>query len=244
MVKEYNPLGRFGLRQSVLVGCHSSCETSLRGISLLQPLFYVGIVLSSRRSRLRSLRSRGCRKRRESCISLTCSSFSNRSCRFDWSLPENTCPAAGIKRQRLHSQSLSLCWHRAIFPVRRQTSIVATDELNFRVRNGNGWTLVVIDTNFGDPCGNRTHVWGVRGPRLNLLTNGPSSKSASFPSFPPVAFGCRRKLRIIPLFLLSESNPLCWASIRRRDMAFRPGTPSGTRTLDTLIKSQVLYQLS
>ena len=41
-----------------------------------------------------------------------------------------------------------LCWHRAIFPVRRQTSIVATDELNFRVRNGNGWTLVVIDTNF------------------------------------------------------------------------------------------------
>ena len=39
------------------------------------------------------------------------------------------------------------CWHRAIFPVRRQTSIVATDELNFRVRNGNGWTLVVIDTN-------------------------------------------------------------------------------------------------
>ena len=28
------------------------------------------------------------------------------------------------------------------------------------------------------------------------------------------------------------------------DMAFRPGTPSGTRTLDTLIKSQVLYQLS
>ena len=46
------------------------------------------------------------------------------------------------------TQLLSLCWHRAIFPVRRQTSIFATDELNFRVRNGNGWTLVVIDTNF------------------------------------------------------------------------------------------------
>ena len=119
-------------------------------------------------------------------------------------------------KQRLRMQPLFLCWHRAIFPVRRQTSIVATDELNFRVRNGNGWTLVVIDTNFGDPCGNRTHVWGVRGPRLNLLTNGPSSKSASFPSFPPLAFGCRRKLRIIPLFLLSESNPLRWASIRCR----------------------------
>ena len=100
----------------------------------------------------------------------------------------------GYKKQRLHSQSLFLCWHRAIFPVRRQTSIVATDELNFRVRNGNGWTLVVIDTNFGDPCGNRTHVWGVRGPRLNLLTNGPSSsESASFPPFPPGAFGSPSK---------------------------------------------------
>ena len=48
----------------------------------------------------------------------------------------------------------------------------------------------------GDPYGNRTHVCGVRGRRLNRLTNGPY------------------------------------------------GTPSGTRTLDTLIKSQVLYQLS
>ena len=42
----------------------------------------------------------------------------------------------------------SLCWCRAIFPGRRQPSIVATDELNFRVRNGNGWTLIVIGTNF------------------------------------------------------------------------------------------------
>ena len=41
-----------------------------------------------------------------------------------------------------------LCWHRAIFPVRRQTSIFATDELNFRVRNGNGWTLAVISTDY------------------------------------------------------------------------------------------------
>ncbi len=28
-----------------------------------------------------------------------------------------------------------------------QTSIVGTSELNFRVRNGNGWTLTVINTN-------------------------------------------------------------------------------------------------
>ena len=100
------------------------------------------------------------------------------------------------KQAAAFNAAAALCQRRAIFPGRRQPSIVATDELNFRVRNGNGWTLIVIGTDFGDPCGNRTHVWGVRGPRLNRLTNGPD------------------------------------------------GTPSGTRTLDTLIKSQVLYQLS
>ena len=69
-----------------------------------------------------------------------------------------------------------------IFPGRLQPSIVGADELNFRVRNGNGWTLILINTNYfilpferkaGDPYGNRTHVCGVRGRRLNRLTNGP-----------------------------------------------------------------------
>ena len=108
-----------------------------------------------------------------------------------------------------------------IFPVRLQTSIFGASELNFRVRDGNGWTLTAINTNSlflqqliklfafcqakrGDPYGNRTHVCGVRGRRLNRLTNGPW--------FPAHGAGI--------------------------------GTPSGTRTLDTLIKSQVLYQLS
>ena len=100
-----------------------------------------------------------------------------------------------------------------IFPVRLQTSIFGAGELNFRVRDGNGWTLTAINTNLlsfekkskqkklsktffslpffstishyihflplcqekndGDPCGNRTHVCGVRGRRLSRLTNGP-----------------------------------------------------------------------
>ena len=75
-----------------------------------------------------------------------------------------------------------------IFPVRLQTSIFGASELNFRVRDGNGWTLTAINTNcclsagysilpcparLGDPYGNRTHVCGVRGRRLNRLTNGP-----------------------------------------------------------------------
>ena len=104
-----------------------------------------------------------------------------------------------------------------IFPDRLQSSIVGRSELNFRVRDGNGWTLALISTNYlnriaatnivyaifrccqeksGDPYRIRTDVKGVRGLCLNHLTNGPF------------------------------------------------GTPSGTRTLDTLIKSQVLYQLS
>ena len=33
-----------------------------------------------------------------------------------------------------------------IFPVRLQTSIFGADELNFRVRDGNGWTLIAINT--------------------------------------------------------------------------------------------------
>ena len=34
-----------------------------------------------------------------------------------------------------------------IFPGRLQPSIVGRSELNYRVRNGNGWTLTLINTN-------------------------------------------------------------------------------------------------
>ena len=72
-----------------------------------------------------------------------------------------------------------------IFPVRLQTSIFGASELNFRVRDGNGWTLALINTNyFVDPPG----------------------------------------------ALLRPQ----WDS----------GAPSGIRTRDPLIKSQLLYQLS
>ena len=53
-----------------------------------------------------------------------------------------------------------LCWHWPIFPGRLQPSIFGTAELNFRVRNGNGWTLCVKITDcsfeFGAPSGTRT----------------------------------------------------------------------------------------
>jgi Amt family ammonium transporter len=51
------------------------------------------------------------------------------------------------KRRTLSSPSF-LCWHLPIVPGRRRPSIVGTSELNCRVRNGNGWTLTVIDTNY------------------------------------------------------------------------------------------------
>ena len=40
------------------------------------------------------------------------------------------------------------CWHRPIFPARRQASIFGSAQLNFCVRNGNRWTLCANDTNF------------------------------------------------------------------------------------------------
>ena len=39
-----------------------------------------------------------------------------------------------------------------IFPGRLQPSIVSRSELNFRVRDGNGWTLALISTNFYFAC--------------------------------------------------------------------------------------------
>ena len=58
------------------------------------------------------------------CVSLRCSSFSIRSNRFEWSLSDNTCLATDIKMTAAAvSQLLSLCWHRAIFPVRRRNQL-------------------------------------------------------------------------------------------------------------------------
>ena len=72
---------------------------------------------------------------------------------------------------------LNLCWHRSIFPGSRPPSIFDTDELNFCVRNGNRWILIAISTDLnGDPWENRTPVYGVRGRRLDRLTNGPRKK--------------------------------------------------------------------
>ena len=130
-----------------------------------------------------------------------------------------------------------LCWRLPIVPGRFQPSIVGTSELNFRVRDGNGWTLTVINTNL-------------------------ETKSLSFPlllpqsakgSFLCLAFRLVTRAGIEPTLTAWEAAVLtAWPTghiCQFRSRSLRPlfwlcGAPSGTRTRDTLIKSQVLYQLS
>ena len=49
------------------------------------------------------------------------------------------------KKRRSKDRRLVLAL--SIFPGRCQPSIVDRNELNYRVRNGNGWTLILISTN-------------------------------------------------------------------------------------------------
>ena len=52
------------------------------------------------------------------------------------------------------------------------------------------------------------------------------------------AIKCLILLAVVALLFVTEMIPLAMTAV------ISYGTPSGTRTLDTLIKSQVLYQLS
>ena len=56
--------------------------------------------------------------------------------------------AIGEENKKATVFRLSLVLALPIFPGRRQPSIVGRNELNYRVRNGNGWTLDLISTNF------------------------------------------------------------------------------------------------
>ena len=143
-----------------------------------------------------------------------------------------------------------MCWHLPIFPRRFHLSIFGTTELNFRVRYGNGWTLSVINTNFGDSWGTRTPVAAVRGRSLNRLTNEPFllSDIVLMLRLSLYIYNTRFKFVLFIYFtcLLSNIYSIHIYSIRNSLYTTISlfGAPSGTRTRDTLIKSQVLYQLS
>ena len=123
------------------------------------------------------------------------------------------------------------CQHRPIFPGRFQPSIVGTDELNFRVRNGNGWTLAVKDTDF---CMlSEAFLWSsftyiIRHTFVCLLIFVPLILAFRTISFYPFRFRVG--------FLIYFPLPCGISNLL--------GAPSGTRTRDPLIKSQLLYQLS
>ena len=57
-------------------------------------------------------------------------------------------PAAGEKKTAALLGDCFQCWRKPIFPGRHQPSIFGAGELNFRVRDGNGWTLAAINTNY------------------------------------------------------------------------------------------------
>ena len=52
------------------------------------------------------------------------------------------------KQKKRRSFDRRLVLALSIFPGRCQPSIVDRNELNYRVRNGNGWTLILISTNY------------------------------------------------------------------------------------------------
>ena len=65
-----------------------------------------------------------------------------------------------------------------IFPGRLQPSIVGRSELNFRVRDGNGWTLALISTNFLFHLYPENRTRKEDGRRLRLPANCRSSPRA------------------------------------------------------------------
>ena len=154
-----------------------------------------------------------------------------------------------------------------IFPGRLQPSIVGRSELNFRVRDGNGWTLALISTNCciatvlysNKPLSNcqvvpsgtfkRFAQQNLAAGRIHFarefLSSRVPEKALLFWDGDPyrirtdvngVRGRCLNHLTNGPC--LRRGFPLDGAPIQW------DGTPSGTRTPDTLIKSQVLYQLS
>ena len=65
-----------------------------------------------------------------------------------------------------------------IFPGRLQPSIVGRSELNFRVRDGNGWTLALISTNYEVYCTFKTEQCIKESGRLIACINCRSSPRA------------------------------------------------------------------
>ena len=111
-----------------------------------------------------------------------------------------------------------------IFTASHPATIVGVHELNFCVRNGNRWTLTVIITN---------SIY------VNVVSNGYNLVSL----YHALAV-CQALVNSgDPYRIRTDVNGVRGRCLNH--LTNGPfGAPSGTRTRDTLIKSQVLYQLS
>ena len=197
-------------------------------------------------------------------------------------------------------ENMEECWRWPIFPGRFQPSIVGSGELNCRVRNGYGWTLTAINTNFffffscacvSIDLSSRAASSQVLSALMSLTavfgmgTGGPSSLMTltlqpiqSFQllwsflvhlqAFNPVMLHhvptWLRWLLLSQLIFSHSTFFWCIFRVQPRDAPSRShmikmavalatylshivrsfGAPSGIRTRDPLIKSQLLYQLS
>ena len=120
-----------------------------------------------------------------------------------------------------------------IFPASHPASIVGADELNFCVRDGNRWTLIAINTNF------------VRWPSSHPLCQSAPRSNSFFFRKPGDPYRIRTDVKGVRGLCLNHlTNGPFALSIKNSFRCILSGPPSGIRTRDPLIKSQLLYQLS
>ena len=111
-----------------------------------------------------------------------------------------------------------------IFPGSRPPSIVGVHVLNFCVRDGNRWTHMTINTNSLRKSFDPSYI--KLNPRGFLL----------FAAFSAFLLGDPYRIRTD----VNGVRGRCLNHLTNGPF----GAPSGTRTRDPLIKSQLLYQLS
>ena len=73
-----------------------------------------------------------------------------------------------------------------ILPGRHQPSIVGRDELNYRVRNGNGWTLILISTNYCHPVSRINKQYKLVFAPCQYLLRFPCSELVTRTGFEPM----------------------------------------------------------
>ena len=111
----------------------------------------------------------------------------------------------------------------------------------------NGSQQGALLTGRGSSCSSATTRGGPSRPLFDFLTIHRMLKIASQPSNNPPRFGQASPTDSSTGWLAPPFEPLRFIKRKNIGSRWEPiffGTPSGARTLDTLIKSQVLYQLS